>query len=604
MLKARTYVVGLILVSSMPLILLAMLLVSELLDEKRKDVSRQVLQRTEAFANAVQRRLEVSWSALTILASDPVFDTPDFSLMYEHAQRLVRDVDHLGQGIALVDEPGTLLFSTRAPFGTKLPQLPDPESAAKVFATAKPYLSPLFFGPMTRTNTVSLNQPIIRNGRVIYDLRLAIGAAELGRVIAEQTFPADWRAAIIDQNGAVIARNRDPGRSVAMTAPADLLDAIAQQGAGGMAVRTRDGLSLWATFSRVPGANWTVIVAAPLDFADTILASSISRIAATVAVLLAVSMMLALAFANRLSRSLGLAAKAADALGRGEPPAPIPSRVFEISRLNLSLIAAHLLLSSREAALKEAGSTAEAARVSAEMANAAKSKFLAAISHDLRQPVQSLLLFLELLSRSKDMWVREIGGYMNTAVLGLKQMLDEFLDMSKLDAGAVHPSIRDVDLATITEEIDVTMRPIAQEKGLRLQTCNCHCLVQTDPILLARLLRNLVHNAIRYTVEGGVTIDCVTDRDWVTIEVSDTGIGIPAESLEEIFYEFHQLNNAERDREKGLGLGLSIAKRIAQLLNLPLGVRSRLGQGSTFSVGVPLAATNSNSAEAAVSGTV
>jgi signal transduction histidine kinase/CheY-like chemotaxis protein len=227
-------------------------------------------------------------------------------------------------------------------------------------------------------------------------------------------------------------------------------------------------------------------------------------------------------------------------------------------------------------------------RDEAERANIAKSKFLAAASHDLRQPLQSLTLFASVLNeRIKYPEVSKIVGNINASVRALEQLFNALLDISRLDAGMLQPALRHFRLQEIFDRLMNDHAPEAAQKGITLECAPAEVVVYSDVALLERILRNLVSNAVRYTEQGGVRITSATLGDQVRIEVADTGIGIPADRQREIFDEFTQLGNPERDRTKGLGLGLAIVDRVARLLGYPLHVESRPGAGSHFSVEVP-----------------
>ncbi|MEO5738259.1 MAG: hybrid sensor histidine kinase/response regulator [Variovorax sp.] len=226
---------------------------------------------------------------------------------------------------------------------------------------------------------------------------------------------------------------------------------------------------------------------------------------------------------------------------------------------------------------------AQAEHLKAEQANLAKSKFLAAASHDLRQPIHAQGLFLEVLSRT------ELSAVQRDALTNARatwhasaQMLDTLLDFSRIEAGVVEPQPRPFRLQALLHKIENELAPQADAKGLVYRTRETRVLVQSDPALLELILRNLVSNAIRYTRRGGVLVACRARGDDVLLEVWDTGVGIDPTQHQEIFREFHQLGNAERDRRKGLGLGLAIAQGLAQALGHPLSLVSKPGRGSVF----------------------
>ncbi|HYH17663.1 MAG TPA: PAS domain S-box protein [Azospirillum sp.] len=231
------------------------------------------------------------------------------------------------------------------------------------------------------------------------------------------------------------------------------------------------------------------------------------------------------------------------------------------------------------------------ARELAEEANRSKSRFLASASHDLRQPMQSILLFAEVLrGHVPDPAGRDTLDRLQQGLDALKGLLDGLLDVSRLDADIVQPQFEDVPVGEIIGPLAAAYMPIAQAKGLAWRVGPCDALVRSDRVLLGRMLRNLIENAIRYTPKGTVALACTVKGEWLRIEVRDTGIGIQPDQLGRIFEEFYQVGNPERDRALGLGLGLAIVRRLSVLLDHPVRAWSRPGGGSVFTVEVPLAA--------------
>jgi signal transduction histidine kinase len=221
----------------------------------------------------------------------------------------------------------------------------------------------------------------------------------------------------------------------------------------------------------------------------------------------------------------------------------------------------------------------------AEQANVAKSKFLAAASHDLRQPLHALGLFVAALSEpSARQDAPAIVRNINRSLEALEGLFNALLDISKLDAGSVKPEIRDVALSPLLDRLSYDYEPQARAKHLGWRYTPQDAVVRTDIVLLETVLRNLIGNAIRYTSRGEVRLDCAINGDTVAIEVGDTGVGIPHVHHKEVFREFFQLGNPERDRNKGLGLGLAIVNRLTLLLGHSLEMRSTPEVGSVFRV--------------------
>jgi signal transduction histidine kinase/CheY-like chemotaxis protein len=225
----------------------------------------------------------------------------------------------------------------------------------------------------------------------------------------------------------------------------------------------------------------------------------------------------------------------------------------------------------------------------AEQANIAKSKFIATASHDLRQPVHALgLLAGALQGHSMNEEMRRLVGQIGGSVAAMDGLFNSLLDISRLDAGVVETQIEDFPIEPLLERVCRDYLAEAETKGLRLIWSRSSAIVRTDPFLLERILRNLVSNAVRYTDRGRILVGC-RRGNRLRVEVWDTGRGIPLDQQREVFREFFQLGNLERDRAKGLGLGLAIVDRLAKLLDCPLTLRSAPGKGSVFKISVALA---------------
>ncbi|MEJ0016842.1 MAG: MASE4 domain-containing protein [Acetobacteraceae bacterium] len=232
---------------------------------------------------------------------------------------------------------------------------------------------------------------------------------------------------------------------------------------------------------------------------------------------------------------------------------------------------------------------AQVVRDAAVSANQTKSRFLAIASHDLRQPLHAINLFTSGLRRrvADDEAGRLVDG-IATAAESMQAMFNALLDVAKLEAGAITPSIADVELEQVFVRLRASFAGPAAAKGLTLEIPYAPHSVSSDPALLESVLQNLLSNAVRYTAAGTIVISCDAKDQAVVIRVEDTGIGIPAEELERIFDEFHRLG-PPGPTDRGLGLGLAIARRLTGLLKIDLAVSSRVGLGSVFSLRMPLA---------------
>ncbi len=229
-----------------------------------------------------------------------------------------------------------------------------------------------------------------------------------------------------------------------------------------------------------------------------------------------------------------------------------------------------------------------AQKEAAEAADQSKTRFLAAASHDLRQPLHTAGLLVELLEERQSVKENQaLAGNALQAVRGMESLIGRLLDVSRLDAGVVKASIEDFSVTSMFDTLRVNFAVQAQAKGIRLDFVRCQAWVRSDPFLLERILSNLLDNAIEYTQEGRIVVGARRRGGGLRIEVIDTGFGIDAGSVELIFDEFYQIGHPLKTRGGGLGIGLAIAKRSCDLLGHRLSVQSTLGSGSCFGVELP-----------------
>ncbi len=308
-------------------------------------------------------------------------------------------------------------------------------------------------------------------------------------------------------------------------------------------------------------------------------------------VLLAVA--LAIAIGNSVIRPIrGLAGAMAE-LGRGRRVAPLSTvggGEFRTLSEGFNQMAARLQADARELEGRIEGATRAliAQKETAEQATNAKSRFIAAASHDLRQPLHAIGLFTATLQRrTKGAELQPMVDDLAQAVAVMARLFDSLLDISRLDSGTLRAEPRPFQLDRFFAQVAAEYFDAAEKKSLRLHVRPTHAVVVSDELLLHRLLANLVANAIRYTNEGTVMI-CGRRRGAdILIEVRDSGIGILSDRQKDIFEEFYQIGNVARDRSLGLGLGLAIVSRLARLLGTKVWVRSAPGRGSVFSLSVP-----------------
>ncbi len=242
-------------------------------------------------------------------------------------------------------------------------------------------------------------------------------------------------------------------------------------------------------------------------------------------------------------------------------------------------------------ARKRAENLLNAAKLQAESANLGKSRFLAAASHDLRQPLQTLSLLQGLLAtKLRDKEALQLVARSDEALTAMSGMLNTLLDINQLEVGVIRPEFVDFPVNDLLERLKIEFTYHSLTHGLDWRVLRCGLAIRSDPRLLEQMVRNLLSNAMKYTRKGGVLLGCRRRGDKLRIEIWDTGLGIPQGQLRTIFEEFHQLDNPARELSRGLGLGLAIVQRLGDLLGHNVDVRSRQGRGSVFAIEVARAA--------------
>lgn len=356
------------------------------------------------------------------------------------------------------------------------------------------------------------------------------------------------------------------------------------------------GRPVIVTAKQIPGTDWMVYMEQQRSAALRHAWETLTRTVLVMVLGAAAAVGVGILFARRMAAPIVELRRATSRIAAGDLGTTVSTgRRDEIEALaedfNTMVQRLGALYASLEAKVAERTAELSQRQQEAERANAAKTRFLAAASHDLRQPMHSISLLVGVLrSRLQDAGQLDLVDKVQSSVSTMENLFGNLLDISKLDAGTVHAHIEDVDLGWLLERAAQTWLPQAQEKGLTLRVRPCRWVVRGDPTLLERIVNNLLANAIRYTRHGGVLVGCRRRGARCELQVWDTGTGIPAAFRETIFEEFFRLEAPGTGQEKGLGLGLSIVRRSVHILGYTVDVRSREGRGSVFTVSMPLAA--------------
>jgi signal transduction histidine kinase/CheY-like chemotaxis protein len=412
-------------------------------------------------------------------------------------------------------------------------------------------------------------------------------------VVSEIKVGKHGRAYVVDESGRLIA---DPDISLVLrhtdvSGLPQVRAARAAEMAEDQSVPGVDGLgkSVLSAHAAVAPLKWFVFVDLPTAEAYGPLYSSIARSAIFVVAAIVVALLAGLLLTRRMVVPIRALHDGAARIGRGD----LSQRIS--IKTNDELEALGDEFNNMAARLQESYATlerkVEERTRELELANLAKSRFLAAASHDLRQPLHALGLFAaQLHGRVRANERRRIVARIDVTLSAMNELFNALLDISKLDAGVLTPSITEFPVAKLLDRVDMTFTGAAREKGLSFRVVSSSAWVRSDFILLERIVFNLVSNAVRYTRSGGVVVGCRKRGVNLRVEVWDTGTGVPQDQQQNIFGEFYRLGAPGGDGRSGLGLGLAIVDRLCRLLDHSVSLKSILGKGSCFSVAVPLVA--------------
>jgi len=411
----------------------------------------------------------------------------------------------------------------------------------------------------------------------------------VGEVVASARIGENGLAYVVDSRGQLVS-HPDPGLVLARTDLSQLphvSDAIARVPAARIESRNLAGAAVLAVGVPIARFGWTAFAELPAGEALAPVYAGVARTTLLGALGLLGALAASYFLARRMVRPIRALGEGADRIGAGQ----LGERIHIGTGDELDALGAQFNRMAER--LEESYATLEA-RIAERtgqlaLANEAKTRFLAAASHDLRQPMHALALTVgELRETAHAPELAALARRIDRSVAALEDLLDALLDISKLDAGAIAAEKQTFPLQPVLERLADELGPAAEEKGLRFRVVPTSLWTESDPTLLGRILLNLVANAVRYTREGGIVVGCRRHGAQAEIVVADSGIGIAAADQARIFEEFYQAGSPQRDRAQGLGLGLAIVDRVARLLGHAITVKSQVGHGSVFGVRVPI----------------
>ena len=587
----------------MPVLILAVTVVFLVQRERRGSVERGLHEKAQALAVAIDREFESSVTALNSLAAAPALDVPDLHSFYEQARR-TRDVNRRWLTVYLIEASGHQLMTLLRPLGVPLPNAGAFDFVRAVRETGQPYVSDLEFGVLSQRHVIHINVPVIRDGHTRYILGASVLTDAVAELLAAYVGSPGSLAAVRDRRGVLVARSHDHQRHLGRPPGQELNEKIRlarTQGESLFEIDSLEGRPMLVASRHVPTSDFMVLVAVPI--AAVVAGSqtlwglmSIGGLA-----VLAGALIVSALLARRIERPITALSRAAGELANGEPISPSPpSPVTEVAAVREGLVRAAEALRERAAereqliAAETAQAEAERRTQTMERISREKDEFLAMLSHELRNPLGAIASANAVLGQVGNAEPRagRARAIITRQVQHLVDIVDDLLDVSRVTMGKIVLTCRPVDLMEIVGRCLESFETDGRTRAHDVSFDGRSVWIDGDETRLEQIAGNLMTNALKYTPAGGrIRVWVGPEHGDAVLRVQDTGIGIPTERLPQIFDLFFQGERTLDRSRGGLGVGLTLVKRLTELHGGRVTAASDgVNQGSTFTVHLPAVA--------------
>ncbi|HEX6997185.1 MAG TPA: sensor histidine kinase [Gammaproteobacteria bacterium] len=541
---------------------------------ERDIIRRLAMDRTRAVVTALDTELAGHLRALRTLALSRSLEAGELELFYDEARRMLQTHPHW-QSVRLALPSGEHVLDTELPFGAARGPPPERDSFEQVLRTGEPTLGDLFFENGVYHFAVRL--PVAGNPDVAYILSAVIDPAAVLALLSPQRLDADWVVAVLDRNQRVVARLPEQQQLIGRLASRSLRSALVRAPEGWFRGQTLEGAEVYSAFMRSPQTGWAVSIGMPAAAVRAGVLRSFWLLALGFGAAAAVSVAVAAALGRRVAEPMSALASAAGAIERGEELAPPAlGGITEVRAVGRALERAARAVAEREEALRAADN--------------AKDEFLAMLGHELRNPLGALAAAVEVLrlTASEDEHQRKTVALLARQVQHMTRLVDDLLDVSRVTRGKITLSIRRLDLGEVAQHAVAACRA-GRGSEHRFEVETSSAFVQGDEARLEQVIANLVNNAVKYTPPGGkITVRVRREGDEAVAEVIDTGMGLTPELAVRAFDLFVQGDQSLGRSGGGLGIGLTLVKRLVELHGGSVRAESPgPGLGSKFTVRLP-----------------
>ncbi|NVJ06463.1 response regulator [Myxococcus sp. AM001] len=568
-----------------PLVLFAAGAVNRFAVSQREARAQGMRETARALALVVERELGQSVRALEVLSHSAPLSQGDLATFHATCQAVVASQAQWGS-LFLLDVEGRTMFSTDQPFGTDLTALVDERPYVReVVETGRVVISDFPSPRLQGAPTVAVAMPVRRQGVLAGVLVATYAMQHFDKLWDEQRVPGDWLGALVDEEGVILSRSRGRARFVGTKARPEYVERIRASREGFFATQTVDGMKSFTAYSRLRLVPWTVSFSGPREVFTASVNQSLFALLIAGLGCCVVAAAWAAWVSRRMTRPLRALARAA----RERPDSADaftnvgPTGISELEDLRATLALTAAMVMEREVALRTKMTEAEAA-------NLAKDQFLAMLGHELRNPLSAITSGVKVLSVTEDAASRERArALVERQALHLARLVDDLLDVERVSSGRILLQKQTMDLSECVRRAVAALESSGRTQAHQVEVVAPRAWLEGDTNRLEQVVTNLVSNALKYTPHGGhIRVVTREEPGHVVLEVSDTGDGLSPELQERVFELFFQAERTLDRAQGGLGIGLTLVKRLVELHGGSVCAQSDgLAKGSTFTVRLP-----------------
>jgi signal transduction histidine kinase/ActR/RegA family two-component response regulator len=573
--RLRSHLLLLTLVTLLPMVVFG-ISATILIANREREVFREGAQdRTRALLTALDSELTGYVTSLRALASSRQLEIGNLRGFYDEAVRVLASQEHW-RSISLARPSGERIFQTDVAFETRLPEVLERRSFDQAVRTGQPTIGNL--ARLDGANRIPVRLPVERNEKITFVLSVTVDPDAVLALLSPQRLPADWVGVVLDSNRRIVARTVDHGRTVGQPASDSLRAALDRGSEGWFEGTTIEGTEVYTPFSRSSVSGWTVAIGIPRDEVDSAASRAVQLLTLGTLAAVAAAVVLAVAIGRRISAPIMSLASTAAELGGGTPVTSSgPRGVSEVNEVRLALARASDAIRERQEALRAA--------------DRAKDEFLAMLGHELRNPLAALASAAALLNLNpqNDRRTGAAVAAIGRQVRHMTRLVDDLLDVSRATTGKIKLARQPRNLA---DTVTATLRAMKSSGRLDDHEVNVDISpvwVDADETRTEQIVSNLVENAVKYTAPGGrIAVRVFRRADDAVLQVEDTGIGLAPELLPRVFDLFVQGERSLDRRSGGLGIGLTLVKRLTELHGGRVSAASDgPGRGARFTVMLP-----------------